>query len=573
MRSVASSVQPFLLAGMAPPPPPVGQLTPRDYQIEGIDEARRILAAGVKALLLVLATGGGKTVIAALVALGAVLKGKRVLFIGPRREIIAQAYWKLVEAGIPEKDMGVIMADGVIPHVVTRQPYNARRVGAPVQVASLQTLSNRRLPPADVVFVDEAHHATSPTWLKVIEHYKAAGAVVVGLTATPIRADGKGLRMFEHLHVIAGFEELAAKGYLVSPQMFTSERAVDLAGVRTGESGDYNQDEIARRMDRRELVGDIVENYQRRAPGEKAVVFAASVEHSKHIAAAFNEAGIPAGHIDGSMGRDERDAVLAKLRTGEILVVCNYGVLTEGWDEPSVSYVAIARPTKSESLFLQMAGRGLRSAPGKTRAILLDHAGNYARFDPPQWPREWTLDGKAPRVGGAFSVRTCPPPCCAVMPGGARVCEVCGYEFPVAEKAELKQVDGELVDVTNIKRVTMTEKVATYRAMLAEGRVKGNALGWCRHRYRDQFNVWPQGEKLRAVEEEFYPRRVEAIVARAEEALVEAAVEPVAAAPQHDPPAAPAPPQRGRRVDLASLYAEPTPPPAPATEEVVSWSM
>lgn len=225
--------QPFLIASAAPPPVPVGQLTPRDYQLAGIDEARRLIAAGITALLLVMATGGGKTVVAALVAFGAAKKNKRCLFMAPRREIVAQAFWKLVEAGVPELDMGIVMADGVIPHAVTRQPYDARRPNAPVQVASVQTLANRKLPPADVVFIDEAHHATSPTWSKIIDHYRAAGAVVIGLTATPCRADGRGLGgLFKHLHVIASFGALAEKSFLLAPRVFTTPHQPDLSKVQ-----------------------------------------------------------------------------------------------------------------------------------------------------------------------------------------------------------------------------------------------------------------------------------------------------------------------------------------------------
>ena len=398
--------QPFLLKAEALPPVPTSGITPRPYQVQGIESARKLIAEGVRKILLVLATGGGKTCVAALIAQGAVTKGKRILFIGPRREIIAQAFWKLIEAGIPEQSCGVIMADGVIPHAVTREPYLAKRPNAPVQVASIQTLANRRLPPADVVFVDEAHHATSSTWSTVIAHYTATGAVVVGLTATPCRADGCGLgKWFDRLHVIASFADLASQGFLVTPRVFTTPHGPDLSKVKITKTGDYDQDQLATTMRDRALVGDVVEHWKRHAEGRTTAVFAASVEHSRDLCAAFRAAGIPADHIDALTHPDERDRALTRLARGETKVLCNMGVVTEGWDLPRCKCVVLARPTKSLSLFLQMAGRGLRPWEGVS-AILLDHAGAVHEHGFPSDEREWSLEGRVKRKS-APSVRTC----------------------------------------------------------------------------------------------------------------------------------------------------------------------
>lgn len=552
--------QGFLLASEAPPSVPVGQLTPRDYQLAGIDTARRLIADGVKALLLVMATGGGKTVVAALVAHGAAAKKKRCLFMAPRREIVAQAFWKLVEAGVSEHELGVIMADGVIPHAITREPYNARRPHAPVQVASVQTLANRPLPPFDVVFVDEAHHATSPTWSKIIDHYRESGAVVIGLTATPCRADGKGLGgSFKHLHVIASFRDLAAHPlgpFLVAPRTFTTPHQPDLSKVEINKkTGEFVQESAAAAMDRRELVGDVVEHYQRLGAPRRAVVFAASIEHSRHITEAFVAAGVRAEHLDGTTDADVRDAILARLKRGETEVVCNYGVLTEGWDEPSVGYVAIARPTKSLSLFLQMAGRGLRPAPGKADALLVDHAGNVHRHGLPQDDREWALEGLV-RRRGATPVRMCPK-CYAALPGAAALCSECGHVFPVETRdaSEIEQVDGELVEATSKPKPTMDERAAFYGEVLADAAARGRKVGYARHRYQERFGIWPRGPRLRALEHAHYPS--------------EAPVEDLVVAPT-DPPVVAAAPVRARRIDIDALLAEPTPVSAPALE---AWTL
>lgn len=581
--------QPFLLAEAAPPPAPTQGITPRPYQVDGIAAARAILAEGVRRVLLVLATGGGKTIIAALVALGAVEKRKRVLFVGPRREIIAQAFWKLVEAGIPEASCGVVMADGVIPHVHTREPYNARRPNAQVQVASIQTLANRRLPPADVVFVDEAHHATSETWSKVLKHYTDSGAVVVGLTATPCRADGAGLgKWFDRLHVIAGFADLAAQGFLVTPRVFTTPRAPDLSKVKVNRAGEYDQTQVAQVMRDRALVGDVVAHWQRHAEGRTTAVFAANVEHSRELCEAFRAAGITAGHIDGAMETDARDAVLSDLRAGRITVVCNFGVLTEGWDEPRVKCVVLARPTKSLSLFLQMCGRGLRPWQGLS-ALLLDHAGAVHEHGFPSDAREWSLDGKVRRKAGV-AVRTCPQ-CYAALPAGTAVCSECGHVFEIEERSGPAHVEGELVEAdaaaARAPKVSMDERIAAYTAILAEGVARGRKAGWCRHRYRERFGIWPAGPRLVALERTHYPRpTLDELAAQAPaldsdpfagDVLAET---PVAAAAALDVPldvaALPAPvpvapPMRARRLSFEALFAPPVVAPAPM--EVESWAL
>jgi DNA repair protein RadD len=579
-----SAEQPFLLAQEAPPPAPTSGISPRPYQLAGIEAARNLIGESIRRILFVLATGGGKTIIAALVALGAVQKGKRILFVGPRREIIAQAFWKLIEAGIPEMQCGVIMADGVIPHVHTRQPYNARRPNAQVQVASVQTLANRRLPPADVVFIDEAHHATSETWSKIIGHYTEAGAVVVGLTATPCRADGAGLgKLFERLHVIASFADLAAQGYLVAPRVFTTPRAPDLSKVKVNRAGEYDQADLAATMRDRALVGDVVEHWQRHAEGRTTVVFAASVEHSRELCEAFRAAGIAAGHIDANTPPEERDATLGDLAAGRITVLSNMGVCTEGWDLPRCKCVVLARPTKSLSLFLQMCGRGLRPWQD-TSAILLDHAGAVHEHGFPSDAREWSLDGKVKRAS-AVAVRTCPE-CYAALPAGTRACTECGHVFPVEERGGPTQVDGELVETdataARAKKPSMEDRVKFYAEVLAVGASSGRKVGWCRHRYREKFNAWPAGPRLVALERTHYPRPVVAdLAARApsmEEDILAGDVfaeAPVAAAadaeqPLEEVPAPPvlAPPRRARRIDLNALFA-----PAPAPVEVESWAL
>jgi superfamily II DNA or RNA helicase len=262
-------------------------------------------------------------------------------------------------------------------------------------------------------------------------------------------------------------------GYLVRPRIFTSDVAPDLKGI-TVRAGDYAPGELAAACDRPTLVGDIVAHYQRHGGGQRAVVFAAGVEHSRHLTEAFRAAGIAAEHLDGKTPAEERDAILTRLREGSTRVVSNVGVLTEGWDEPLVGVVILARPTKSVALMLQMAGRGLRPAEGKS-AVLLDHAGCVAAHGAPQDPREWSLAGKAKRAGatgGASPLKRCPE-CGRMVERTEPVCPECGYEWPAAECRPLEQVEGDLREITEAE----LEARAVERQRKAVNRLLGRHVG------------------------------------------------------------------------------------------------
>ena len=248
-----------------------------------------------------------------------------------------------------------------------------------VQVASVQTLWSRcyrgreDLPPANIVFVDEAHHCPAQTYRKILESYP--DAQVIGLTATACRRDGRGLgSIFDTLIEGPQVQELIDQGYLVPTKVFAPSQP-HLEGVKV-RNGDYAENELAVRMDRPELVGDIVSHWLRLAEKRKTVVFASSVGHSVHLADEFKRSRIRAAHIDGGTEKAERDEILGELDVGgNVDVVCNCMVLTEGWDQPNVACTVLARPTRSMGLFLQMIGRVLRPFPHKLNALILDHAG------------------------------------------------------------------------------------------------------------------------------------------------------------------------------------------------------
>jgi len=537
-------------------------VTLRPYQADADARVRERIRAGARNVLVVGPTGMGKTVFAAHVIVGAVRKGRKALFLAHREELLDQCYGKLRSFGLAESHLGVIAASR----------KSLRRPQAPVQIASVGTLVNRRVPPADLVFIDEAHHANAKSYRDILARYPEA--CVLGLTATPCRADGKGLgEVFSELVPVVSFAELVTEGFLVAPRVFSTREPPDLSGVKTSH-GDYASAQLGVAMNRPQLVGDIVDHWVRRAEGRTTVVFAASVEHSLAIVERFREAGIAAEHLDGKTVKDERTAILGRLASGATQVVANMGVLCEGWDLPRCKCVVLARPTKSLALALQMMGRGLRPWDDVS-ALLLDHAGAVVTHGFPQDEREWSLDGTTRRGGSRVSVRTCPS-CFAALPGGTAVCSECGHVFEAEERGGPEQVPGELIEIAPRAKVSMDERVAAYAAILSEGVARGRKVGWCRHRYQERFGIWPAGPRLVVLERTHYPRpTVTELAAQAPalnggDVLAEA---PIAAASVFGTPLAPpAPaPVRARRLSFEALFAPPVVAPAPM--EVESWAL
>ena len=245
------------------------------------------------------------------------------------------------------------------------------------------------LPSADLLIIDEAHHCPANTYRKIIDAYPQA--VLIGLTATPCRGDGRGLGgIFDVIVECPQVAELIEQKYLVRTRVFAPVDP-DLKGVET-RVGDYVESQLAERMDRANLVGDIVSHWHRYGERRKTVCFAVNVQHSLHIRDEFIKSGVRAAHVDGTMPKPERDAVLARLASGETTLVTNCMVLTEGWDMPEVSCCILARPTRKMGLYRQMVGRVLRPAPGKVNAIVLDHSGAVFRHGFVEDRVDWTLD-------------------------------------------------------------------------------------------------------------------------------------------------------------------------------------
>ena len=409
----------------------------RDYQLATVAGVREQMAAGHKRILVVIPTGGGKTTIGGFMVQGTVARGGRVLWLAHRKELVEQAHERISDGrtGFGLK-AGVMMAG-----------HPPRRAHA-VQVASIATLIRRDIPAARVVVVDEAHHSVSAGFLKVLDQYP--DAVVIGLTATPYRLDGRGLGdVYTALVAPVSIADLQAEGYLTPVRYFGTRKDLEpkLDQVKSI-GGDYDPAALFKQFDTRTLYDGVVANYRRFANASRAIVFNVNVEHSLKVCQAFRDAGIAACHVDGETPRHERETVLTAFRRGEFEVLCNVNILTEGFDLPAIETVILNRATKSKSLYLQMVGRGLRPAPGKTACTVIDQGGNVRHFGPVEHPEEHALELSAAKknANGATNappMKSCPQ-CERLDLLFVKVCSECGHvynagrdELPVEEFIEL----------------------------------------------------------------------------------------------------------------------------------------
>jgi DNA repair protein RadD len=445
----------------------------RPYQETIVTEARQSFRDGMRSVLVQLATGGGKTVLGSFMVSGSSKKGLTCWWLVHRRELLTQASKTFHEMGI---DHGVI-AGG-------RSSDHENRV----QIGSIQTVARRldRLPRPDLIVFDEAHHLGAAQWQRVYDEFPRAH--VVGLTATPWRLDGKGLgNWFETMVSGPSVADLIDQGSLSTYRLFAPS-APDVATVATT-MGDFKNRDLAAVMDKPAITGDAVSHYRALASGKRAVAFAVSIEHSKHVVDQFRAAGINAAHVDGQMNHGERDRLVASFVTGETLVLSNCDLLGEGFDVPAIEAAILLRPTQSLSLHLQQIGRALRPCAGKAEAIILDHAGNCMRHGLPDDDREWSLadrDKRKKRAAAEVQIRTCTK--CFRVYRPAQACPGCGFA-PVGQAREVEQREGELVEVDRdmivARRKTLLRTADSFEDMKRIAAELGYKPGWAFHAWQN----------------------------------------------------------------------------------------
>jgi superfamily II DNA or RNA helicase len=405
----------------------------RPHQTRTVSAARAAVAAGKRSLLIVSPAGSGKTTIAAAIGGSAVRKGRRLAWFAHTRELVEQARATLALFGAGASFVGTYQA----------------------------AASSGVAPDADVVIFDEAHHLEDGNdWSRVAQAY--AGKVRIGLTATPERADGGALHGFDTMVVAAQYSELLAAGLLVPCRILSTSRG--LKG--------------------KEILQRPVDAYQAHARGTIAVVFGGTVAACETFAEDFRAAGVSAEVVHGKLSAAERDARLARWRSGLTRVVCNVGILTEGFDFPAIQTVILARGCGSCGLYIQMTARGLRPSPGKSEMLLLDLAGAAKEHGSPTADRVYSLDGVGIRLAGAAQgptfCRTCAQPS-----------EMC--QCPKDPETGLPVVvGGELEPWKEAMRAEPASKQAQRLAKwMREAKEKGHKPGAALFKFKAVFGRWP----------------------------------------------------------------------------------
>lgn len=473
-------------------PPTRPQLNPlRPIQQRAIDGLRQSLASGNRRPVLQGPTGFGKTVVASHIVTGARAKGKRVAFCVPSISLIDQTFTRFAENGIDPVEMGVLQGD---------HPW--RRTHAPIQICSAQTLARRELPAVDFAVIDECHlrHEIYERWMT-----SRPEMIFVGLSATPW---SKGLgKFYDDLIKPTSLSELIAEGWLSKFRVFAPSHP-DLEGVRTI-AGDYHEGMLAERMDKPQLVADIVSTWLAKAEGRPTLCFAVNRLHAQHLHEQFAANGVAAAYVDANTPREEREQIGRDLAAGRIQVVCNIGCLTTGidWD---VRCIILARPTKSEMLFVQIIGRGLRTANGKADCLLLDHSDTHLKLGfVTDIDHDYLDDGSSKRGKAAAKEAEDKQPlprecksCAALVPATMKACPHCGAE--IRRPSGVETVDGELVEMSSaikrgvkgpplIDQVRALPRQAVWSRLLGYCDEKGKGRNYALANYKAIFDGWPRG--------------------------------------------------------------------------------
>jgi superfamily II DNA or RNA helicase len=397
-----------------------------------------------------------------------------------RAELVQQTSDKLTDCGVPH---GIIAAGKTV------------RRSELIQVASVQTLARRlgKYEEPDLLIVDEAHHAAAGQWRKIME--ACPGAVILGVTATPERLDGKGLgTVFDDLIRGPEVTDLIEQGFLSRP-IYYSKPCVEISAKRRS-MGDFNAQDVDNALNEG-IMGDAVTEYRRHADGLPAIAFCPNLKKARAVSDAFIAGGYRWDVVDGTLAPATRRELVAKLGSGELHGLSACEIVSEGFDLPCVTAAILLRQTLSQGLHLQQIGRVLRPAPGKQNAIILDHAGNLLRHGLAEDHREWSLEGRVKKPGGA-PLKSCPD-CYCVVPTGSLDCPECGHVFVQKPEAAVKECKGDLVrlNAEDIKksRETLSRDIANAKTLAdfqAIAKANGFKRGWAWHKMQAKTARKPQ---------------------------------------------------------------------------------
>jgi DNA repair protein RadD len=457
--------------------PILPRLTLRCDQAELIKNIDDLIEGGCRRIVGQAPTGFGKTLVAAHRLKRLHDSGQRAMFTVPALSLVDQTVQRFVSEGIT--DIGVMQGD----HPLTAPDRL-------IQVATPQTLARRQVPSGCAeILIDECHRVFEVPYKELLTGEQYAHIPIIGLSATPW---AKGLGKYYERLVIGGTTRGMIDAKLLSGFRVFAQSAPDLDRVRTT-AGDYNEADLARVTNKVELVADVVETYQAKGENRPAFCFAVDRAHAKSLQEKFIAAGICAEYIDAYTPVHDRNKIGDRFHAGEVKVVCNVGCLTTGidWD---VRCIILARPTKSEILYVQMIGRGLRLAEGKTDCLILDHSTTTNRLGFVTDIHYAELDDGKPQIKTERSEplpKVCPQ-CQMLRPPKTPKCPNCGFEAKPVSGAY--SVPGELVELTDRhteKPISLKERREFFAELRGYAVIKGHKDGWAAHQYKQKFGSFP----------------------------------------------------------------------------------
>lgn len=445
-------------------------ITLRPYQGKGVADIRTAYGQGCRAILYVLQTGGGKTVLFSYIAHGAAAKQRRVYILSHRIELIDQISAALTAADT--RHSFIANGYGYVPDwcMVCSVPSLLRRLDAVAE--------------PNLIIIDEAHHSAAETWSAILTKWPRAK--LLGVTATPQRPDGRGLgKLYKQMILGPSTAELIRGGYLASPRVFAPP-TVDTSGLHT-RMGEYVVSEAEQLVNRPSITGSALEHYQEHTNGLPALAFCVSVKHSEDVAADFRKAGYSAIHLSGKTDRELRRAAVKDYRAQRIQLLSSCDLFSEGFDVPGTRVGIMLNPTQSIVRHRQQTGRIMR--PGDDKWIF-DHVGNTMRFGLPDDEVEWTLeDEDKKKKKKPPSTKVCEK-CFSAARAGVMICKECGHPFPTKPR-EVETRAGKLAELTReevakhmAKRAAAREQSsADLNGLIAIGKRKGmkNPEGWAAH--------------------------------------------------------------------------------------------
>ena len=432
----------------------------RNYQRKLTEDVFEAWHGGARNVLMVSPTGSGKTHTKTFIAKHADVV---TCNIAHRQELVLQISESCAAAGIYHN---VIAPTGVVRFCAQRHAklYGRSYVNqeAKVAVCGVQTLLRRTdqlsrfISRVKLWDIDEAHHCLPDNqWGQAVSLFP--NAFGLGVTATPLRADRKGLDgVFDRLIVGPSMRDLINQGHLSEYRIFCPPESIDTSAVRiSSSSGEYVKKDLSKASDESTIVGDVVQHYLRIAPGKRGLTFAVNVEAATRIADAYNAAGVPAAVVTGKTPDSIRADLLDRLARGDVKQLVNVDLFGEGMDCPALDVVSMARPTQSYGLYVQQFGRVLRKFDGKEHGIVIDHVGNVVRHGLPDAPREWKLEApegnrrgenRDPDIIGLTACTACFRP----YERHRVACPYCGHQDEPAGRSEPKQVQGDLIELDPI---------------------------------------------------------------------------------------------------------------------------